>query len=413
MEHALEHLSEADTEVLARLRSAGEAWIVGGWARDSIIGRPDTDLDIATSLLPAEVKELFPRTLMVGEKYGTVVVRLDEGVAGEPSWEVTTLRSEGTYGDGRRPDEVIFGSSIEDDLARRDFTINAMAIDADGNRIDPHDGVADLRAGVLRSVGDARERLGEDGLRIMRAFRFLDSESGVRQMEPELRTAVMECSEMLERVSRERIGVEMQHILTGGNVSEIIAVMSESGALEQVLSGIRTTTEPAFGSDFVVNLAMLCSAEDDDGDALAEKLREALALAKEPLRAISFLHDAASASLLAEIGSLRRFKAALPEAWQEFFVSYSEGLGRDVGEFRSALSSLEALGPGNEPLVDGNMLMDATGLEPGPRMGRLKGWLHRVQVERDLSSGDEVLSLLGELDWNDSDHEEWPALSWP
>ena len=235
----------------------------------------------------------------------------------------------------------------------------------------------------------------------------------MRQMEPELRTAVMECSEMLERVSRERIGAEMQHILTGGNVGEIIAVMSESGTLERVLSGIRTTTEPAFGSDFVVNLAMLCSAENDDGSALAEKLRGALVLAKEPLRAISFLHDAASSSLLAEIGSLRRFKAALPEAWQESFISYSEGLGRDVGGFRSALSSLEDLRAGNKPLVDGNMLVDATGLEPGPRMGRLKGWLHRVQVERDLSSSDEVLSLLRELDWNDSDHEEWPALSWP
>ena len=413
MERALEYLSEADTRVLTRLRSAGEAWIVGGWVRDSIIGRPDTDIDIATSLLPTEVKELFPRSLMVGEKYGTVVVRLDEGVAGEPSWEVTTLRSEGTYGDGRRPDEVIFGSSIEDDLARRDFTINAMAIDADGKRIDPHDGVADLRAGVLRSVGDARERMGEDGLRIMRAFRFLDSGGGVRQMEPELRAAVTECNEMLERVSRERIGVEMQNILTGGNVGEILDAMRETGTLERVLSGIRTTTEPAFGSDFVVNLAMLCSAEEEDGDALAENLRGALVLAKEPLSAISFLHDAASASLLAEIGSLRRFKAALPEVWQGFFISYCEGLGRDVEGFRDALSSLDALRAGNGPLVDGNMLVEATGLEPGPRMGRLKGWLHRVQVERDLSSDDEVLSLLRELDWNDSDHEEWPALSWP
>ena len=413
MERAIEYLSEADTQVLTRLRSAGEAWIVGGWVRDSIIGRPDTDIDIATSLLPTEVKELFPRSLMVGEKYGTVVVRLDEGVAGEPSWEVTTLRSEGTYGDGRRPDEVIFGSSIEDDLARRDFTINAMAIDADGKRIDPHDGVADLRAGVLRSVGDARERMGEDGLRIMRAFRFLDSGGGVRQMEPELRAAVTQCNEMLERVSRERIGVEMQNILTGGNVGEILDAMRETGTLERVLSGIRTTTEPAFGSDFVVNLAMLCSAEEEDGDALAENLRGALVLAKEPLSAISFLHDAASASLLAEIGSLRRFKAALPEVWQGFFISYSEGLGRDVEGFRDALSSLDALRAGNGPLVDGNMLVEATGLEPGPRMGRLKGWLHRVQVERDLSSDDEVLSLLRELDWNDSDHDEWPALSWP
>ena len=131
MERALEYLSEADTQVLTRLRSAGEAWIVGGWVRDSIIGRPDTDIDIATSLLPAEVKELFPRSLMVGEKYGTVIVRLDEGVVGEPSWEVTTLRSEGTYGDGRRPDEVVFGSSIKDDLARRDLTINCLLYTSD------------------------------------------------------------------------------------------------------------------------------------------------------------------------------------------------------------------------------------------------------------------------------------------
>lgn len=413
MERALRHLSEADCQVLARLRSAGEAWIVGGWVREAVAGDRADDLDIATSLHPAEVKELFPRSLMVGEKYGTVIVRLDEGSASEPIWEVTTLRSEGNYGDGRRPDEVEFGNNIEDDLARRDFTINAMAIDAKGSLIDPYSGVADLQVGILRSVGDASERLGEDGLRIMRAFRFLDSESGMRQMDPGLRAAVSENSEMLDMVSRERIGAEMERILSGGSLRSILSQMSGDGVLERVLPGIGTTTEPVFGGNCIINLALLCSAEADDGGALAEKLRASLVLAKEPLRAISFLHDRRGASLSVEIGSLRRFRAALPETWQELFMSYSEGLGRDVGEFRGAWASLESLKAGNGPLVDGKMLMEATGLGPGQRMGRLKGWLHRMQVERDLSSSDDVLSLLEELDWVDSEHEEWPALSWP
>ena len=154
-----EHLSEADGLVLEGLRSAGKAWIVGGWVREAVSGRHETDMDIATTLLPAKVKELFPRSLMVGEEYGTVIVRLEENIS-DGTWEVTTLRSEGSYGDGRRPDQVEFGQSIEDDLARRDFTINAMAIDSDGDLIDPYDGISDLRAGVLRAVGEASERLG-------------------------------------------------------------------------------------------------------------------------------------------------------------------------------------------------------------------------------------------------------------
>ena len=152
------HLSEADRLVLDGLRSAGEAWIVGGWVREAASDRRETDMDIATTLLPAEVKELFPRSLMVGEKYGTVIVRLDEEVS-DGTWEVTTLRSEGSYGDGRRPDMVEFGRNIKDDLARRDFTINAMAIDSDGSVIDPFGGVSDLREGVLRAVGIASEGL--------------------------------------------------------------------------------------------------------------------------------------------------------------------------------------------------------------------------------------------------------------
>ena len=407
-----EHLSEADGLVLEGLRSAGKAWIVGGWVREAVSGRHETDMDIATTLLPAKVKELFPRSLMVGEEYGTVIVRLEENIS-DGTWEVTTLRSEGSYGDGRRPDQVEFGQSIEDDLARRDFTINAMAIDSDGDLIDPYDGISDLRAGVLRAVGEASERLGEDGLRIMRAYRFLDSAGDMRSMEGSLRTAVRGNLGMLDVVSRERIGMEMEKILGGRNAGEVISQMHEDGVLNHVLPGITCTVSPSFCTDTLVNLALLCSRDSSERSVLADNLRRALMMAKEPLRQVAFLHGARDTPVPNEIGELRRFRAALPPDWQNAFIAYSQGLGRETSEFVEALASLSPLIAGNAPLIDGNTLIAATGLDPGPRMGRLKGLLHRIQIERDLSTAERVLSLLDELDWRDSDYEEWSALSWP
>jgi len=412
MEAVDDGIGEADRLVLEGLRSAGEAWIVGGWVRDALSGRHKTDMDIATTLLPSEIEELFPRSLMVGAKYGTVMVRLDESIS-DDTWEVTTLRSEGNYGDGRRPDQVEFGQSIEEDLARRDFTINAMAIDSNGELIDPFGGISDLEDRVLRAVGVAGERLGEDGLRIMRAYRFLDSADGMRSMEGSLRSAVKDNLEMLDVVSRERIGVEMMRILGGRNPGEVVSQMLEDGVMGRIMPEITCTAAPSFYEDPMVNLALLCSDEPSEGSALADELRSALVLAKQQLRLISFLHNARDASLNTEVGGLRRFRAALPAEWQSAFTAYSLGLSKDTEEFSSALETLSPLIAGNAPLVDGTALVEATGLEPGPRMGRLKGLLHRIQVERDLATSGEVLSVLDELDWRGSDYEAWPALGWP
>nr|AIF18355.1 tRNA (cca) [uncultured marine thaumarchaeote KM3_82_D05] len=419
MEAVDDGIGEADRLVLEGLRSAGKAWIVGGWVREALSGRKKTDIDIATTLLPSEVKELFPRSLMVGAKYGTVMVRLDESIS-DDMWEVTTLRKEGSYGDGRRPDQVEFGQSIEDDLARRDFTINAMAIDSDGDLIDPFDGHSDLKEGILRAVGYPLgdpavpgERLGEDGLRIMRAYRFLDSADGMRSMEGSLRSAVKDNLEMLDVVSRERIGVEMMRILGGWNPGEVVSQMLEDGVMGRVMPEIACTAAPSFCEDSIVNLALLCSDEPSEGGDMVTELRSALVLAKQQLRLVAFLHDARGASLSTEVGRLRRFRAALPAEWRSAFTAYSLGLGKDTEEFSGALESLSPLIAGNAPLVNGTALVEATGLEPGPRMGRLKGLLHRIQVERDLSTSGEVLSVLDEMDWRDSDYESWPALGWP
>ena len=148
------YLSPEDNLVLEQLRKHGEAWIVGGWVRDTLLmGESKSDIDIATTLLPREVIEIFPRTIPVGEEFGTVIVRLDGD--SEKEWEVTTLRKDGSYGDGRRPDNVSFGTNIMDDLARRDFTINAMAIGADGDLIDIFGG-KNLERILSRKIGRAK-----------------------------------------------------------------------------------------------------------------------------------------------------------------------------------------------------------------------------------------------------------------
>ena len=138
--------------------------------RDLILGISPGDVDIATNLIPEEILDIFPKSIMIGEKFGTVRVRTD---IGSKEVEVTTLRSDGIYTDNRRPENVVFGVNIIDDIARRDFTINAMALDKDDVLIDEYNGISDLKNNILRCVGIAEERIREDGLRILRAFRFI------------------------------------------------------------------------------------------------------------------------------------------------------------------------------------------------------------------------------------------------
>ena len=149
----------------ARLRDAGgEAWLVGGAVRDLLLGRPVNDWDLATNLLPERVVELFPRTYEVGIRFGTVVVMEAAGL-----YEVTTFRRDGLYSDARRPDEVQFTTRLEDDLIRRDFTINALAYDPLRRILsDPTGGLPDLDSRLVRAVGRAEERFQEDGLRLPR-----------------------------------------------------------------------------------------------------------------------------------------------------------------------------------------------------------------------------------------------------
>ncbi|MCL2858873.1 MAG: CCA tRNA nucleotidyltransferase, partial [Streptococcaceae bacterium] len=157
--------------VLEKIKSAGyEAYFVGGSVRDALLNRQIHDVDIASSAYPEEIKQIFPYTIDVGIEHGTILVLM--GKEQSDQYEVTTFRTESTYTDYRRPDAVDFVRDLGEDLKRRDFTINAFAMDTDGTIIDQFDGLTDLKEKCIRAVGQATDRFNEDALRIMRAMRF-------------------------------------------------------------------------------------------------------------------------------------------------------------------------------------------------------------------------------------------------
>ena len=405
----LDQLTPSDKRVLDTLSKHGQAWIVGGWVRDRLNGSNTTDMDIATNLHPDAVSQLFEKTISVGAVFGTILVLDDES---DNSWEITTLRCDGAYVDGRRPEDVEFGDDIIEDLARRDFTINAMALDpVTGEIIDKFGGLNDLNAGIIRAVGNPHDRIREDGLRIMRAFRFLDSgELGTRDLDDDLQVAISENLHMLEKVSSERKWAELSRILKGVNKIEIIGLMQNFGVLSRVIPETDFSRVDRLSSSPLVNLAILCSKDNRTGIELENHLKKTLRLSNEEASTIRFLHDLQISDLSLEIGSLRRFNAACSDSMREEVKQYFGELGFD---FIEASSNIEPQKAGNKPLIDGERLMDVTGLEAGVRLGRLKGWLHRRQIEENLSEADEVISMLETLEWETEDPKSWPTLAWP
>jgi tRNA nucleotidyltransferase (CCA-adding enzyme) len=213
-------------DLCERLRSAGKrAWIVGGCVRDLLIGRPVSDWDVATDARPDDLLRIFPRAIPTGIEHGTVTVM----VAGRP-YEVTTLRGEGSYSDGRRPDWVEFVDDITADLARRDFTVNAVAVDpVDGRLIDPFDGRLDLQRGLLRAVGDPKERFAEDGLRVLRAARFVATLE--LTLDPATESAMAQTLDTYRKVAVERVRDEWVKTMKARRPSRALEVMRKVGIL--------------------------------------------------------------------------------------------------------------------------------------------------------------------------------------
>lgn len=212
----------AAVPVLKKIESAGfEAYFVGGSVRDFLLKKEINDVDIATSATPEEVKRVFSKTVDIGIEHGTVLVLYQN-----QSYEITTFRSEAEYEDYRRPKEVSFIRNLTEDLQRRDFTMNAIAMDKDGNLIDPFQGQISIKNQVIETVGKAADRFQEDALRMMRALRFVSQLSF--EIEEETRKALIDLVHLLDNIAVERKYAEFNKLLCGDNRKQALQLLLQS-----------------------------------------------------------------------------------------------------------------------------------------------------------------------------------------
>lgn len=210
-------IPDSAEKIIDRLRACGhDAYIVGGCVRDALLGRVAYDYDITTSALPEEVKEIFEKTVDTGILHGTVTV-----IMGSDTYEVTTFRIDGEYLDSRHPVSVSYTKRVEQDLARRDFTVNALCYNHDEGIVDVFGGEADLERKLIRAVGDPYLRFGEDALRVFRGIRFAATLGF--EIEDNTKRAIFDCREGLKNISVERIYVEWSKLLAGEHAYDIIS----------------------------------------------------------------------------------------------------------------------------------------------------------------------------------------------
>lgn len=236
------HIPEQVEYILNKLKDAGyEGYLVGGCVRDYLLSKEPSDFDITTNALPEKTAEIFAddKVIPTGLKHGTVTV-IHRGCP----FEITTYRTETTYTDGRHPDRVSFTLNLADDLCRRDFTVNAMAMGLDGETVDLYGGRKDLENRIIRAVGEPKLRFTEDALRILRAFRFA-SKLGF-EIEEETLNAAAKLSPRLSLVSRERVFAELEKLLVGKSASRILAIMERHKIFDSVFKSPEINKD-AFG----------------------------------------------------------------------------------------------------------------------------------------------------------------------
>lgn len=235
------------TNIVRTLRERRHlAYLAGGCVRDQVLGREPADYDVATDATPPQVMEIFPQTFAVGAQFGVVLVPLPKHESGAsavgpdeeiPVVEVATFRSDIGYSDGRHPDEVRFTKDPQEDVRRRDFTINGLLLDPITNEVlDFVGGRADLKAGIIRTIGDPEHRFAEDKLRMLRAVRF--AARFAYRIDPATLSAMQRLAPQIDQVSRERVREELTKMLTEGHARRAFELLDESGLLNEVLPEI-------------------------------------------------------------------------------------------------------------------------------------------------------------------------------
>ncbi|MBM7617090.1 tRNA nucleotidyltransferase (CCA-adding enzyme) [Weissella uvarum] len=377
---------EAALPILQTLEAAGyEAYFVGGSVRDTLLNKPIHDVDIATSAFPAEVKALFKKTVDTGIEHGTVMI-LDHG----QGYETTTFRTESDYTDYRRPDEVTFVRSLEEDLKRRDFTVNALALKPDGTVVDLFDGLQDLEHHILRAVGKPEERFHEDALRMMRAARFA-AQLGF-EIEPETQAAIKDNAQLLAHISVERVNVEFTKLMQGPAANYGLLELLR-GRLNLYMYGLEAAdidllgyadllkqAQPANDQQAWVLLAFELGLTPDDTASFLRQWKHSREMINTASRSITLLN----ALRLDDVSN-----------WQLYSVGSDIQTALAVADLSELVVDTDRLAQRYDALpihskkelaVTGADLMQTLQMQPGPQIGQLLSQVEHEVVENQIAN---------------------------
>ncbi len=405
-------LAVAGRAIAARLREAGHrVWIVGGATRDLALGLGPHEIDVASAAEPDVVQSTFPRTTPLGRAFGTVIIHI-----GGANVEHTTFRTEAGYSDGRRPDEVRFGATVEEDATRRDFTCNAIYLDPQTGEVrDPVGGLDDLEHRRLDCVGDAGERFREDALRPLRMARF----AGILQLEPTARTEAAARAEAggLARVSRERVLRELEALFSRAGSDRGVRWMERCALLEPALPGYEhlgaldtrllaleaLPAAPGIERGLAVLLGPPPEALEatwiDRSSALVEGLRTSRHLrnlVEDAWRLAAEMRAQQNPARSARVRWMRRASFPVALAWTEAWAvarGESDARWRALAEERTGYGPLD-LEP--ERLLDPADLAEI-GIHPGPRLGEILRALEIEQLDGRLRTREDALAWLSRL----------------
>ena len=382
--------------VLKQLEQAGyEAYFVGGSIRDLILKRPIHDIDIATSAYPAEVKRIFPKTIDTGIKHGTVTV-LNDGA----SYEITTFRTESGYQDFRRPDHVTFIQNLAEDLKRRDFTINALAMNRTGEIIDLFNGLGDLQKHLIKAVGDPMKRFHEDALRMMRAVRFMSQLNF--DLESQTKEAVSDLHQLLSKISVERIRDEFVKMGTGTNSRAAFKIFLQTKLSESVpdfagksdLLAIypKLKFNPSLETSLWSIIIILLKISDNQIARFMRDWKNSNAMT-EKVRKIVVLFDLISEKSPSDLELFNAGKDILLNT-----IDVAHILGQPVNSEalvdRYTALPIKSM---SELAIDGQFLI-ANGIKPGPKLGQILNQIKQKVIAGELdNSEDEIQEYLQQI----------------
>ncbi|MDT2833638.1 CCA tRNA nucleotidyltransferase [Vagococcus carniphilus] len=376
--------------IIKKIEQAGfEAYFVGGSVRDIFLNHPIHDVDIATSAFPEEVKQIFKKTVDVGIEHGTVLVLFEH-----EQYEVTTFRTESTYQDYRRPDEVTFVRSLEEDLKRRDFTMNALAMDLDGKIIDLFNGIEAINKKEIVAVGNPSERFNEDALRMMRGLRFSSQLNFT--IEENTKKAIREHHALLDKISVERINIEWIKLLLGNYRNKGLLTFIETGCY-QYCPGLKNKQKE------LMNLLLLDESLVIKSEEIAWLL---LCYVLDIENTNQFLRDwKCSNKILQNVNQgMKQLKKRKLEEWSNDDLYRSgEEVVILVEEVRTILgeeSTLEQVIVSYEKLpiksmkeleVNGKELLTYLDAQPGPWLGEILSTLEEKVLNGELPNNKEKL----------------------